>query len=238
MGNPTFYFKNFKIHQDQCAMKISTDAVLMGATATFSNPSTILDIGTGTGVIALMLAQRFPQALITAVEIEEKAFHQAQSNFLQSPWQERLTIKNQDFNDFCLEETKGFDLIVSNPPYYSHHLTTKNVDKNIALHQESLTFAELILGVKKLMNPLGQFWLILPPDQMKALTAIALKNGLYPVFIQNIYDRPGLKMIRQIQVFSFDQVATPDQFDFFIKNENHMLSTAYVALLKDFLLKL
>ncbi|MFT5773225.1 MAG: tRNA1Val (adenine37-N6)-methyltransferase, partial [Algoriphagus sp.] len=120
MGNSWFQFQQFRINQDRCAMKISTDAVLLGALAEADEPKHILDIGTGTGVIALMLAQRFSEAKIVAVELDEQAAMQAGENFEHSRFSEQLSISHAAIQDFSV--SNKFDLIVSNPPYFTAHL--------------------------------------------------------------------------------------------------------------------
>jgi tRNA1Val (adenine37-N6)-methyltransferase len=238
MGNTLFQFKQFAVEQGKCAMKISTDAVVLGALADTTDPMSILDIGTGTGVLALMLAQRFPYAKITAIEIEESAFSQAKENFLKSPWQQRLNVVHQDFNEYIHNVDQKFDLIVSNPPYYPNHLVSPNFKKNLAHHHTSLNFEELVEGVQKLLSPQGSFWLILPPDQMKQFNQIALLKDLKPFCQLSIYDKPESKKLREVVGFSMNKEEYFSQKDFFIKDRALKYSKEYRDLLKDFLLKL
>ncbi len=238
MGNTRFLFKKFAVEQGQCAMKISTDAVLLGASVNFDHPKNILDIGTGTGVLALMLAQRFPSSQITAVEIEKESFLQANDNFITSPWVERIEAVFSDFNDFAKQSGKKFDLIVSNPPYYPNHLVSQNNKRNLALHHESLDFNELAEGVTSLLDKEGKLWLILPPDQLKIFDSIALKNQLFCQHITAIFDKPDSKNIRSIAAYSFYPTKQIEQQVFYIKDNQSEYSEMYQALLKDFLLKL
>jgi tRNA1Val (adenine37-N6)-methyltransferase len=238
MGNTLFQFKQFAVEQGKCAMKISTDAVLLGALANLNEPKEILDIGTGTGVLALMLAQRFTKANVTGIEIEEGSFEQAKENFMTSPWSLRINAVLADFKEYAVQNKKSFDLIVANPPYYPNHLLTKDKNKNIALHQESLNFEELIIGVKNLLSTNGRFWLILPPDQMKIFDEIAVKSELSAQFILSVFDKPGAKIIRTIAFYSFRETLNVQKETFFIKEESGKYSDMYVQLLKDFLLKL
>jgi tRNA1Val (adenine37-N6)-methyltransferase len=142
MGNSWFQFQQFRIHQDRCAMKISTDAVLLGTLTEAEHPVKILDIGTGTGVIALMLAQRFPSSWVDAVEIDQDAAEQAAENFRESQYAGRLGIFQGRIQDFPEEEK--FDLIVSNPPFFPDHLKSTDSKRNKALHTDELSFSELV----------------------------------------------------------------------------------------------
>jgi len=233
MGNSWFQFQQFRIHQDRCAMKISTDAVLLGALANADDPKRVLDIGTGTGVISLMLAQRFPDAYITAVELDSDAAEQAGENFRESPFSERLLVKNQRFQDF--PEDQLFDLIVSNPPYFPDHLKSHDSKRNQALHTDALAFEELIEKAQKLLEKEGKIWIILPPRQMEDFIALAEKVGLYPyrkVFVRDIETKP---LIRMILGFS-PQHLDPTVEELMIKKEQGTFSDAYSNLISGFLL--
>ncbi len=233
MGNSWFQFQQFRIDQDRCAMKISTDAVLLGALAEADFPNHILDIGTGTGVISLMLAQRFSAAHITAVELDEAAAGQAAENFRESPFAERLQVKNQKFQDFL--EGKFFDLIVSNPPYFPDHLKSNDSKRNQALHTDTLAFEELIEKAQKLLEKEGKIWIILPPRQMDDFSQSAKKVGLYPYKEVLIRDTESKPVIRKILGFSRQQV-TPIPLTISLKNEEGGLSESYTNLISGFLL--
>ena len=233
MGNSWFQFQQFRIHQDRCAMKISTDAVLLGALATGDNPKLILDIGTGTGVIALMLAQRFPKATVTAVELDKDAAEQALENFRESPFSERLEVKNIRFQEFF--ENQQFDLIVSNPPYFPDHLKSKDSKRNQALHTDELPFEELIEKSQKLLEKDGKLWIILPPRQMDYFTQSAEKVGLHPyheVFFRDAVSKP---VIRKISGFAWKHsILTKEEIP--LKLESGTFSDLYSNLISGFLL--
>jgi len=231
-----FYFKQFTIEQDKCALKVNTDAVLLGALAGANEPVKILDIGAGTGVISLMLAQRFPDAFIHSVEIEPYAFFQAQTNFKNSPWSERMDVYHLAFQDFHLINHLKYDLIVSNPPYYSDHLQTSCNERNIALHSQALTFEELAYGVREALSDRGLFYVILPERQMKLLTHRFEELGMYPRSKVNVYDKPGAQTLRVIQSFSFGTMTTCIENEIIIRETNREYTTAYASLLQDFLL--
>ncbi|GAB3648123.1 methyltransferase [Echinicola sediminis] len=237
MANSYFQFKQFTIHQEHCAMKVSTDAVIIGALAHQNQPGKILDIGTGTGVITLMLAQRFEGATIQAVEIDEAAALQAGRNISNSPWKDRINIFNQRFQDFIQDNQERFPLIVSNPPYFPKHNKSKDAQRNLALHNDGLPFGDLIKGIVKLLDrEKGKFWVILPPQQMRELEKIARFFELYPQDSYELKDRPSTKVLREIKAFSFHKTEAPHSTSICIKNDDFSFSEVYQQLLKDFLL--
>ncbi|MEN2283306.1 methyltransferase [Algoriphagus sp. SE2] len=234
MPNNWFQFQQFRINQDGCAMKISTDAVLLGGLAGGKNPQNILDIGTGTGVIALMLAQRFTESQIDAVELDELAAKRAKNNFSESPFSYRLMIWEGAFQSF--EPNKKFDLIVSNPPYFQDHLKSKDEQRNKALHTDALSFADLVSKVSKLLNAKGDFWVILPSRQMMELIEICSKIGLFPNRKFLVHDKPGKKVIREIVCFSFLKTELVIE-QIFIKSDNGVPHFSYKNIVKGFLLE-
>lgn len=157
-----FKFKQFDIEQDQCSMKVGTDGVLLGAWAEVKEATSILDIGTGTGVIAIMLAQRAVKAQVTAVEIDELACAQAAKNMEASPFAARLKAEMSPIQDFAKLTREEFDLIVSNPPFFSGGTFSENQDRNSVRHTVKLSHGDLILAVQKLLSKNGKFCLILP----------------------------------------------------------------------------
>lgn len=235
MKNTTFRFKQFSVQQDRCAMKISTDGVVLGAYAGRGNPKNILDIGAGTGVISLMLAQRFPEAKVTAVEIDKDAFEQASENVIKSPWCNRVMILNQSFQEFQKQQEEKYDLIVSNPPYFPKHLKSSDGKRNLALHNDSLPFGELASGIISLMVKQGQFWLILPPDQMREINKIFNFLGLFMFEKLDLRDGPNKNIIRTIQGFS-NSKEDIRKYEMNIKYGTGEYSKEYSDLLKDFLI--
>jgi tRNA1Val (adenine37-N6)-methyltransferase len=234
MGNSIFKFKQFTIKQDKCAMKISTDAVLLGALAGEESPAKVLDIGTGTGVVALMLAQRFADSQVTGVEIDASAALQALENCVSSPWKARIRVLHQPFQEFVNTQEK-FDLIVSNPPYYTNHLKTTDQRRNLALHADTLQFEDLASGVNKLLAAQGQFWIILPPIECGKFVKLAKEFQLNPFCSYHVKDRPGKKVLRIITGFSFqDQGEKTKEIN--IKNLSGKYHIEYQCLLKDFLM--
>jgi tRNA1Val (adenine37-N6)-methyltransferase len=163
MPNDFFRFKQFTIHQDRCAMKVSTDACLLGAWAPFPEPTaTILDIGAGTGLLSLMLAQRFPQARITAVELDGEAAAQAAQNSTESPFTGRVQVVCEDIRTYQPDEC--FDAIICNPPFFSNSLKGPSAVRNQARHQDALHLSELSAQVQRLLKPNGYVAVVLPAD--------------------------------------------------------------------------
>lgn len=233
MANSWFQFQGFRIEQDRCAMKISTDAVLLGALANAENPSKILDIGTGTGVIALMLAQRFPHSRIQAVEIDPAAASQARENFEKSPFAERMEVWEGKLQEFS--STEKFDLIVSNPPYFPDHLKSSDAQRNLALHNDGLPFGDLMKKVSAILAPGAKFWVILPPRQLLDLQKIARFHGLFPLEKFTIQDNPAKPVIREVVSFEFEEKEI-SQNEILIKDNSGVLHDSYRKLISGFLL--
>jgi tRNA1Val (adenine37-N6)-methyltransferase len=175
MPNTYFQFKQFRIEQANCAMKVSTDACILGAYVAKNyaqSPQTILDIGAGTGLLSLMLAQA-SQAAITSLEIDEKAFLQAKANFSNSPWTSRLHIFHQSLQAYpLLFPTVQYDLLVCNPPFFVNSLKSEKKEKNLARHTDSLPFEDLLVGATKLAHQNSFFIVLLPLKEAEIFEAI------------------------------------------------------------------
>ena len=235
MPNTYFQFKQFIIHQDRCGMKLSTDAVILGALASDEQAERILDIGTGTGVIALMLAQRFTESTMVGIEIDQAAFIQAKENVAVSPWEDRITLAHQSFQEYAATKSACFDLIVSNPPYFPAHIKSKNQQRNLALHNDSLSFEDLINGVAHVLSPEGLFWVILPERQMQDLEQLAVDKGLFPNKKVIVRNHPDAPVLRVVQAFSFS-ASICSETTLCIRDQDRGYSGIYKELLRDFLL--
>ena len=231
----TFHFKQFSVDQAGCAMKINTDGVLLGALAGIDEPENILDIGTGTGVIAMMLAQKFKKAQIDAVEIDAEAAKTAGRNFNNSSFAARLGIYPVSFDQF-LEQypDKKYDLIVSNPPFYINSLKSPQANINTAKHADEGFFKRLLLAVSSRLGPRGICWLILPVDTSLMVKEIALNNPLYVKRVISIFSYPQSQPHREILALTLDETKTDDH-KFIIYNTEKQYSPEYEALLKDYL---
>jgi tRNA1Val (adenine37-N6)-methyltransferase len=175
----TFHFKQFSVDQTGCAMKINTDGVLLGALAEADEPKKILDIGTGTGVIALMLAQRFPSAQVDAVEIDINAAQTAGRNFENSAFCVRLHIHPVDIGEyFDTNLDEKFDLIISNPPFYINSLESPDKRKKQAKHTDVSFFEGLMKDIAEHLSPTGLCWLILPNETAAEISVLAVQNGM------------------------------------------------------------
>ena len=235
MPKPYFSFKQFTIHHDRCAMKVGTDGVLLGAWTNLENANRILDVGTGTGLIALMLAQRTIHARITAIDIDVDAVGQAQENVQASSWKDRVEVALQDV---CSYASDGlFDIIVSNPPYFINSLKCPDGQRTTARHTDSLDVNRLIEKVTEILAPEGRFSLILPADQTDELLRIAEENGLYPSRLTRVITRPGLPPKRVLVEFR-KAPQSCEETELVVELDRHVYSEDYIALTKDFYLKM
>lgn len=235
MPNDFFHFKRFSIYQNRCAMKVGTDGVLLGAWTACSNATRILDIGTGTGLIALMLAQRC-NAIIDAVEIDPEAARQANENIDASPWAERVTVINKSFQSFA-GIVESYDLIVANPPYFNNSLPSPGHQRSLARHNNELRIPELMSGVSRLLAPRGQFGIVYPESDFKRVEAAASAVNLYPVRILNVIPTPGKSVRRILAEFSDIPQQTHKSELILEKYGRHKYSEEYKALTKDFYLE-
>ncbi|MBD0779634.1 methyltransferase [Maribacter sp. ANRC-HE7] len=240
-----FKFKQFEIHQDRCAMKIGTDGVLLGAwTEIDNNTYNILDIGSGTGIIALMLAQRSAADNIEAIELDGDAFEQCTENFENSPWGDRLFCFHAGFDEFVDEytevepdESELYDLIVSNPPFYKEDVTSGDSARDAARQNTSLPFDELVEGVSKLLTKEGSFSTIIPFKEESRFIALAAQNGLHPSRITRVKGTQTADTKRSLLQFSFIEHEI-DENELIIEAERHQYTNDYTALTQAFYLNM
>ena len=190
MSNPWFQFKQFTVWHDRCAMKVGTDGVLLGAWADLENAGSILDVGTGSGLIALMAAQRNPKANITAIDIEESAVIQADENFKRSPWADRLIARHASLEEFAMSTEMTFDAIVSNPPYFQQSLHSPDKTRTLARHTSHLSPEALLSNCCKLLSGSGTIHLILPITEGNQLVDKALEYNLFCIHKTVVYPTP------------------------------------------------
>ena len=237
MSNSHFNFKKFSVQQDLCSMKVGTDGVLLGAWTSTDNAYRILDIGTGTGLIALMLAQR-SNATIVAVDAEENACNQASINFNASPWKERLSIVHSKIQEYQTDEK--FDLIVSNPPYFTGYYSSDDLSRDIARSADVLLpFEDLIAAAKRLLNEAGRLSLILPADQQEKFVGIAFENGFTPSRCTKVRTKSDKEPKRVLLEFVYlkNEIELQSN-DFVIQADGNgrVYTQEYINLTKDFYL--
>lgn len=234
-----FSFKQFSIQQDQCAMKVGTDGVLLGAWAPIEHqPISILDIGTGTGLIALMLAQRSSAEQIDALEIDENAFEQAVNNFENSPWSDRLFCFHAGLDEFMEEPEDEYDLIVSNPPFYSEDYKTENEQRDLARFQDALPFEDLIEAADLLLSENGILAVIIPFKEETKFIDLAKDFELFPMKITHVKGTPTTEIKRSLLAFSRNENSTFPVDELIIETARHIYTPEYIALTKDFYLKM
>lgn len=231
-----FQFKQFSVDQTGCAMKINTDGVLLGAIAIADNPASILDIGTGTGVIALMLAQRFTKGRVDAIEIDADAAQTAVRNFNGSVFASRLSIYASGFEDYFEQFADSkYDLIVSNPPFYINSLKSPGAKKMLAKHTDIDFFEQLIKGISTHLTPTGLCWLILPLNIAEVVIALAADKSIYPKQTISISSYANSQPHRVIICFGFDKVS-PLLGNFIIYKAAGVYSEEYQKLLQPYFL--
>ncbi|WP_350284646.1 methyltransferase [uncultured Croceitalea sp.] len=233
-----FRFKQFTIHQDRCAMKVGTDGVLLGAWASLEHhPNTVLDIGAGTGVIALQLAQRSHAEVIDAIELDEDAYEQCVENFEASDWGDRLFCYHASVQEFAEEMDETYDLIVSNPPFYVEDVSSGNSARDRARQANTMPFEVLLASAVKLLGDDGEFAVIVPFKEEAHITQLAKTFGLFPKLITRVKGNSAAQIKRSLLQFSFrSQEAITTALT--IETERHQYTAEYQALTKDFYLKM
>ncbi len=234
-----FEFKQFSVQQDRCAMKIGTDGVLLGAwTPIDLDPESILDIGAGTGIIALMLAQRTNAHQIDAIEIDADAYEQATDNFENSPWNDRLYCFHAGLDEFIDEPEDEYDIIVSNPPFYSEDFKTGSDTRDLARFQDAMPFEDLIEAASIFLSDEGVFSTIIPYKEETAFIELAHQYELYPYKITRVKGTPTSEIKRSLLAFTRYHQSVESIDELIIETERHQYTDAYIALTKDFYLKM
>ncbi|WP_109434212.1 MULTISPECIES: tRNA1(Val) (adenine(37)-N6)-methyltransferase [Aquimarina] len=237
MSKP-FKFKEFTLHQDRCAMKVGTDGVLLGAWVPIDGAvDSILDIGTGTGVIALMSAQRSNAEVIDALEIDADAYEQAVENFEASSWGDRLFCYHASFQEFMAEIDDQYDLLISNPPFYREDYKTSDTKRDMARFEDALPFEHLLVGVSKLLSDQGKFAVIVPYKEEERIIDLASQVTLFPLKITRVKGTLTSEVKRSLLLFDREK-KTPEIDELIIENTRHEYTKSYIDLTKDFYLKM
>nr|WP_288833872.1 methyltransferase [uncultured Flavobacterium sp.] len=220
-------------------MKVGTDGVLLGAWTPLENhPFSILDIGTGTGIIALMLAQRSHAEQIDALEIDEDTYEQATDNFENSPWNDRLFCFHAGLDEFVEEPEDEYDLIVSNPPFYAEDYKSSNDQRDLARFQDAMPFEDLIEAAALLLSENGIFSVIIPFKEEEKFLALANEHELYPLKITHVKGTPTSEIKRSLLAFSRIETNNFPIDELIIETARHIYTPEYIALTKDFYLKM
>lgn len=236
MSNPYFQFKQFTVWHDKCAMKVGTDGVLLGAWTSVQGAHSILDVGTGTGLVALMLAQRsLPNTNIVALEIDEAAARQAKENIVRSPWKKQIEVVQADFRKY--QSPEKFDVIVSNPPYFVDSLGCPDHQRNSARHNDSLTYEELLEGATGLLTENGTFTIVIPMDVADRVKMIASEKKLQAVRQLNVITKPGGIPKRTLITFSFSNQECIVE-ELLTEVARHQYSKEYIALTREYYLNM
>lgn len=233
-----FKFKQFTVNQDQCAMKIGTDGVLLGAwTSVEHNPFSVLDIGAGTGVLSLMLAQRCNAGQIEAIEIDDDAFEQCAENFENSPWNDRLFCFHASLLEYIEAVDDKFDLIICNPPFYSEDYKTNNKSRDLARFSDAMPLKHIIFAIAHLLADDGKFSIVVPYKEEKTFINEADNIGLYPNRILRVRGNEKSEIKRSLIEFTFEETKA-NISELVIENGRHNYTQDYIDLTKDFYLKM
>lgn len=235
MPNPYFRFKKFTVFHDRCAMKVGTDGVLLGAWANITNTQQILDIGTGTGLIALMLAQRSP-AQIDAVEIDLDACNQARENINNSLWSNRIQLYHNSIQDYAINCSKRYDLLISNPPFFTNVSKAAIKARNLARHTDSLEQIEILQIAEKLLCEDGRLAIIYPTEQAETFPEKAETFGFYcqrKLYVKSTLESPIKRILLELGKSQVKYQETT----LIIEIARHTYSAEFVDLIKEFYLK-
>ena len=234
MANEGFCFKQFSIKHDKCAMKVGTDAVLLGAWTSPDNSERILDIGTGTGIIALMLAQK-SSANIDAIDIDENACLQAKENINNSKWNNKISVHHTSLQKFSENTSAKYDLIISNPPYFIDCSKATGLERTNARHADTLPYQELLNGVVKLLSAKGKFYVILPLKEGELFRDMAEEKKIYLSRLTRVHTRADKSTEKRwLMQFEPERKTFSEDSLTIELDERHNYTEEYKALTKDY----
>lgn len=235
MAKDYFEFKQFKVYQTQAGLKVCTDSCVLGAWASPKSSIKILDIGTGTGLLSLMLAQNTDSS-ITAIELDLASYQQAKINISSSPWASQIHLLHTSLQDFVrLSKGQCYDFIICNPPFFKNHLLTQNEQKKMALHDGSLSMSDLLAGVQKLLSQSGEFVVMYPAYEAAHFAKLAVERDLFCCKCLHIYHSPShQKIFRTLQIFQKKAVKEAQEDALFIKDEAGAYHPDFERLLRSY----
>ncbi len=234
-----FKFKQFAVNQDRCAMKIGTDAVLLGAWCPIdNNPKSILDVGAGTGILALMLAQRTNADQIDALEIDEEAYEQCVENFENSPWADKLFCYHAALDEFVDDPEDEYDLIISNPPFYSEDFKTADEQRDLARFQDAMPFEDLIEAADLLLSENGTFAVVIPYKEEERFIDLCAEYELYAVKATRVKGSHKTPIVRSLLAFRRYELSVLTADELVIEINRHEYTDDYINLTQDFYLKM
>lgn len=237
MANPFFRFKKFTVYQDKCAMKVGTDGVLLGLWTGIEHAGSCLDIGTGTGLISLILAQKEHNLRIDAIDIDKVAIEQAKENIAASPFSDRINCYHSSLQVYTEECGKKYDLIVSNPPFFQNSLKTPDNKRTLARHTDSLSVNELISSAVNLLSDRGKMCFIYPADYRDMLTELAEINKLHITRFTNVFPTPRANVKRILIELSKEEKEISEN-NLILEIERHRYSDDFRELAKNFYLNM
>lgn len=235
MSNNYFKFKQFTVWHDRCAMKVGTDGTLLGAWAPVNSVRSVLDIGTGTGLIALMIAQRQPLCRVNAIDIDAQAVEQAMANVAESPFHDRIKVNLQDIT--LMDSAERYDLIVCNPPFFQDSLRSPSESRSFARHNVALSFDMLCRKAYDLLHPEGLFCVVIPTDVRDKFVREATGVKLFVTEELEVCTKKGKHPKRVLLAFGKRMGETPRKDILYMMDEHGMYTGEYRQLTGDFYLK-
>lgn len=234
MPNPYFRFKLFRVDQSLCAMKVGTDGAMLGAWTNVFTAQSILDVGCGSGLVSLMLAQR-SAAKILAVDIDAGAVEQSAVNFIGSPWSDRLQARHVSVQDLCREAESAFDLVVCNPPFFSNSLKNPDQRRALARHSDTLSLSELVDCSSSLLSPVGRLSVVIPFSDVENVLSIS-KGKFFCVRQTNVIPVTGREPKRVLLELSKQKICESKVSELTIYKEGHVYTDEFRSLEKDYYL--
>ncbi|MEL6559747.1 MAG: methyltransferase, partial [Bacteroidota bacterium] len=239
MPNDFFQFKQFRINQGNCGMKVTTESCVFGAlieTEQKTDSLKILDVGSGTGLLSLMMAQRFNPRLILGVELDHDAYMESSDNVLASQWRDIIEFVNTSIQEFSRSNTEKYDLIISNPPFFKKHLRPSDLKKARAIHADTLPLEDLAQAIAGLLSERGEFHVLLPEYESAILQELLKKQNLYLNRSIKVYNTTRSKSVfRIINAYSFQKKSQP-MINFFMRNDQNEYTDEFIKLLRPFYL--